>query len=750
MASQPSSASADTNNNNHHHKPNYSTHNVTVYIIRHGERQDEADRKRKKQKVSPPKTYKEALDPPLTKEGHKQAMEAFQSISSAYENQHCEKIVEASGGGVKQGKKPYYKAFLFSSPLSRTIGTAMMSSFASSSVLDFSLPVTTNDKCSYSNEEIMENEMSVDKNHKPNDINAVEKDDNIKATSNIIVMNGLCDCAAAVHKIGGAAKAVSLSLIDCAATYVGNELEESRNMLPCLAKIDLTCSKGIKKWNREESEKKERKDEKSVETSKVKTMASKLMSNRRFQLTKSTSSTSSIKTPSTLEVKKRPIRFWKEMKNATKTFIHGDDVDTDTFRPMTKTLHLGEIEQQDSLRMSNEDYGDIDIMDSSTISSCSTLRKVPKPQHLRHDVTLALSRDADNMKSGVETVAHTIYSSDYTSTEDDSTISRSTVQMRSIQIDQKNTFIPDEEHETFMGAINRAAYLTALAGGDICVIVSHREGIRYLAEKYCGYKDRYNHHYDHQQRTHRLSTPYCCIGSFEATVKIPQRRRNLSNPMKQLYSVKWTFHGVAPYGQFQVMKPSAQSMSRSISNPKTEILPSLSSISSLQSNDVSSPFIQLVLNIPGEKRHVLSILDCRPEDNASSNIGKNVAQLAKKIPQQIEITWYQFSHDHNDNGDDNAPPTSAFGAFSRKSSKRSLSERENGMIQLRILDGRRNLAGFFQWLYTQRRLAHGTVSFQADEDGKSQKKSLVVVLNPSYQPILPCPPSMLCLNIQTT
>mmetsp|Transcript_43186 Transcript_43186/g.65221 ORF Transcript_43186/g.65221 Transcript_43186/m.65221 type:complete len:129 (+) Transcript_43186:1194-1580(+) len=124
--------------------------------------------------------------------------------------------------------------------------------------------------------------------------------------------------------------------------------------------------------------------------------------------------------------------------------------------------------------------------------------------------------------------------------------------------------------------------------------------------------------------------------------------------------------------------------------------------------------------------------------------------LPKKIPQQIEITWYQFSHDHNDNGDDNAPPTSAFGAFSRKSSKRSLSERENGMIQLRILDGRRNLAGFFQWLYTQRRLAHGTVSFQADEDGKSQKKSLVVVLNPSYQPILPCPPSMLCLNIQTT
>ena len=166
---------------------------ITVHIIRHGEREDEAIRRQRRaerrqrpisslEQERPTKTISDFLDPPLTDEGYRQAMCAFQQIRRTYDT-----------AGEKR------RLALFASPLRRTVGTALMISacdFLSSSFamvpVQVGVPPGSNEQWAMRN------------------------------CIPIIVLNGLCDCAAAVKKMGGAARLVQQGLIPCADQVVND------------------------------------------------------------------------------------------------------------------------------------------------------------------------------------------------------------------------------------------------------------------------------------------------------------------------------------------------------------------------------------------------------------------------------------------------------------------------------------------------------------------------------------------------
>jgi Histidine phosphatase superfamily (branch 1) len=135
---------------------------ISVYLLRHGEREDEIEDESKAVQQS----NKELLDPALTVEGFRQAQAAFENLLSTL-----------------AGKK----VSIFSSPLRRTIGTALMVAFApSANNVNFSLP-------------------------------SLAGDTSTPDSLPILVMNGLCDCAAMIERVGGANLAVAQGYVDDAA-----------------------------------------------------------------------------------------------------------------------------------------------------------------------------------------------------------------------------------------------------------------------------------------------------------------------------------------------------------------------------------------------------------------------------------------------------------------------------------------------------------------------------------------------------
>ena len=125
---------------------------ILVFIVRHGEREDEVIDQRQYRKMSP----RQRLDPSLTPRGFAQAQAAFDRLGIAIAAGHFQRVA------------------IFSSPLRRAIGTATM--LASSACADptmkesFVLPAASEDQKS-----------STATNPIP-----------------IVVWDGLCDCAAQV------------------------------------------------------------------------------------------------------------------------------------------------------------------------------------------------------------------------------------------------------------------------------------------------------------------------------------------------------------------------------------------------------------------------------------------------------------------------------------------------------------------------------------------------------------------------
>lgn len=85
------------------------------------------------------------------------------------------------------------------------------------------------------------------------------------------------------------------------------------------------------------------------------------------------------------------------------------------------------------------------------------------------------------------------------------------------------------KEDNFKYATNRAVQLAAEANCDVCILVTHREGIRYKARQIL------------RNKHVRFSTPYCCVGRFRASVG--QNDDGDCN-------VEWFFEEVCPYQRF--------------------------------------------------------------------------------------------------------------------------------------------------------------------------------------------------------
>ena len=152
---------------------------MLVLIVRHGERADEAARKNGGSLG--PRSRKERLDPPLTENGYRQAKSAFEHI-----------LPTLAGKRVA----------VFSSPLKRAIGTAMMIGTALEE----------------------QQQTTIEFVHRTSD--AIP----------IVVVNGLGDCASAVQHVGGASRAVYHRYIDCGAMD-GNDGSVNSPMRTCLREM---------------------------------------------------------------------------------------------------------------------------------------------------------------------------------------------------------------------------------------------------------------------------------------------------------------------------------------------------------------------------------------------------------------------------------------------------------------------------------------------------------------------------------
>jgi len=415
--------------------------NVRVLLVRHGEREDEAENRHRKHKNLRPRSTKDKLDPSLTIEGYDQAAGAFSNLIQALSlNQN--KTKEESKG----------KIALFSSPLRRTVGTALMVATA----------ITDGEECKISTQLPL---------LASNKVGSDEGED-IPSNIPIVVMNGLCDCAAYVVKSGGAHAAVTKGLIDCAARSFNDWTENSgTSFIPALKLITKTAYQS--------------------------------------------QSGQSLRNSSN-------VQFWRETNN-------------DNFSPMTAPF--------------------LPIKDESLIPSMSTNERT--------------TNVIDEALPGEYTV-----------------------------VNEKN-------HNDFLQTVNRAVYLTVHAGLDTCVIVTHREGIRYLANNVCGLR-----------LPHGLKTPYCCIGSFRADVKFNMPSPSSSGGGKhKMYSVKWTCHSVTPFQDFETIH-----------------LPPLTTKLSACDDDTTT---DIVSSIPGGKpKHTLSTI--------SSILSRGLP--LQKLGKEFMLTEYQTSN----------------------------------------------------------------------------------------------------------
>lgn len=143
--------------------------------MRHGEREDEVLAHSKLQRLPPARRF----DPALTPQGHRQAQQAWKNL------------IEALASTNPAPKR----IAIFSSPLRRVVGTAMMVSDA--------MP---KEDCPW--EFLPAGSSTHEKN------SSISKPVSIP----IVIWNGLCDCAAQIANMGGHRTAFRTGFVPCAAT----------------------------------------------------------------------------------------------------------------------------------------------------------------------------------------------------------------------------------------------------------------------------------------------------------------------------------------------------------------------------------------------------------------------------------------------------------------------------------------------------------------------------------------------------
>jgi hypothetical protein len=198
-------------------RPGHIPHKIRVFVVRHGEREDEVCSRMAYSKMS----QEQRLDPALTAQGHSQAMQAFTNI-----------IGSLCGPISPQEPHQRRKVAVFSSPLRRAIGTALMvaqiqsqaelssssSSSSSSYSLDWTLPIPQNSQQQGNNSTInatLTSDSGTGETIAPS------------AILPIVVLNGLCDCTAQINHIGGHQNAIRAGFLNCAALNTNNDTDMS-------------------------------------------------------------------------------------------------------------------------------------------------------------------------------------------------------------------------------------------------------------------------------------------------------------------------------------------------------------------------------------------------------------------------------------------------------------------------------------------------------------------------------------------
>jgi hypothetical protein len=112
-------------------------------------------------------------------------------------------------------------------------------------------------------------------------------------------------------------------------------------------------------------------------------------------------------------------------------------------------------------------------------------------------------------------------------------------------VKQVHCSTPPQDHQncdcrSFLCTLNRAVQLSAAntsdAGDIVLIAVTHREGIRALVD-HC------------KDAGEVVATPYCCIGSFTATVDTPV---DIGHQGERHPTIQYAFHSVLPYSDFTV------------------------------------------------------------------------------------------------------------------------------------------------------------------------------------------------------
>mmetsp|Transcript_24431 Transcript_24431/g.57310 ORF Transcript_24431/g.57310 Transcript_24431/m.57310 type:complete len:334 (-) Transcript_24431:40-1041(-) len=187
---------------------------VVRFVMRHGERLDEA-LLRKGQPV--PKEIR--VDPPLTRDGHLQAQQAFKHLAQALE----------------EDGKPRKMAF-FASPTRRTVGSSLMVSGSRRLRMRtdlFDLDFFSDDERQKCGQEYTTTTIQSQQNR----------------PIPITVLNGLGSCAAAIHRCGGGESAARMGMLPCA------DLPSNDSSKQCPIAVELSDMQRICEQNNLEEEK---------------------------------------------------------------------------------------------------------------------------------------------------------------------------------------------------------------------------------------------------------------------------------------------------------------------------------------------------------------------------------------------------------------------------------------------------------------------------------------------------------------
>jgi broad specificity phosphatase PhoE len=180
--------------------------NILVFVLRHGEREDEALYDAWNRTAYKELNREDKVDPYLTVKGHRQAAVALENLVSSLRAAHIERVI------------------IFSSPMRRVMGTIMMLAPAIGTVqghdrtrsvigerehleysgISFGLPSAANEK-------------DDDIEKRTTAIRDIESDETGTRIIPIVVHNGLCQCTALVGRLGGHKKVIRTGIVRCAA-----------------------------------------------------------------------------------------------------------------------------------------------------------------------------------------------------------------------------------------------------------------------------------------------------------------------------------------------------------------------------------------------------------------------------------------------------------------------------------------------------------------------------------------------------